>query len=242
MHRSLPFGILSAIFSLVSSASAAIITQTQGFVGTPAVQKRVAFDRFNPSYGQLQGAEWRFVLSIEGGSLTLDNDQPESQQVRVQFGASGILRSLDVHLLASDQQPLFDDSSKVVSSTNQAIDLAADDGDGSGFDPQGPDVITLWGSTTTASLTGWVDAAYLGDYVGNQLFDVQVDIASFVAAGSPHVASEVNPLTVWPNVMLIYHFTPVPEPSGFSVCGLAAAGAGFWRARRRSHRVFTRAT
>jgi hypothetical protein len=222
MNRCVPVAILAVILT-VCSASAAVISQTQGFVATPAIEKTVAFDRFNPRYGSLDGVEWRFALSVEGGSLTLDNDQPEAQHVQALLGARGSLSSQQVDLITSDQQPLLGDDAPVETSTTLAVDLASDDGDGTGFDSHGSDAATLWGTSTTANLSGWIDPSRIGEYVGTELFDVQVDITTLIAGDSTQVAAELMPPTVAPNLTLIYHFTPVPEPSMVVLGGLGLA-------------------
>ena len=222
MDRRRLSSVIALCFSMGSCATAATITQTQGFSGTPVLKQTVEFDRFNPNYGQLVAAEWRLVLDIDGGSHTVDNDGMSEKTVSVHLGALASLTSEDVKLLDASMTPILNGETAVRTSTSSSLSLAVDNGDGALFDPTGPDALTHLGGYASSFQGGFVNPSYLDEYVGTEMFRLQVDLESIAdLSDGAFVSDQVTPVTAWPNVVLIYQYEPVPEPIGFCLCGLA---------------------
>jgi hypothetical protein len=218
--------------SFASTGSATTITQAQGFAALPGVRQDIAFDRFDPSRGRLLSVEWRLLLDIDGGAQTVDNDDLAPKTVTVNLGARGSLFSEDVTLLDASMHPILREEAAVTAATSTQLVLAADDGDGMLFDPAGPDAGTHLGGYASASSGAFVNAVYFDEYVGTELFKLQVELQPLAEVDSAVSASaEVTPVTAMPNVMLIYQYEPVPEPTGLGAWLLAALAAPAIRRR-----------
>lgn len=246
--RHLPRRMVTCFFTLAlapmlavagfQTSEAAIITQSQGFGGQPSLVKTVEFDRFDPSRGTLTSVEWRIILDIEGGSLTVDNDGVDPTTVDVKLGAKASLSSTDISLVDDSFQPILSGLSAVSASTGSVFNLAADNGDGMTFDPTMPDADTHNGGFANASGTAFADPTDLSDYLGTTMFNVKVHLDQLLDFGGVGgVSGQFDPVTAWPNVVLIYEYEHTPEPGSGS---LAALGLGSWLLiqgrRRRSRR------
>ncbi len=216
-----------------------MITQSQGFGGQPSLTKVVEFAQFDPSYGTLASVEWRFNLGIEGGSLTVDNDGAVPAQVSVQLGARGSLASDDVPLLNSSLQPILSGSTSVSASTGSTFNLAADNGDGMTFDPTMPDAQTHLGGIASMSGSDTVDASFISQYLGTDMFELIVDLDQVLDfGGTGGVSGQFDPVLAWPTVTLIYEFNEiVPEPTSTlpAVVGLLTLVGLSPRQRRAPH-------
>lgn len=237
MNRS-SVGIL-ALACWIHSASptlAAQIIQTQGFVGVPSVSKTVEFDRFKPEYGHLISAQWQLVLDVDGGAFLLDNDASTGQVIDVDLGARGTLSSFDVQLLDAEMSPIAQGPTAVFAATSSRLNLDRDDGDGEIFDATGADAGRFEGSSVTSSTGGVIHPSLLDAYIGAEMFELRINIEQTASVSDSRVSRQLMPVTVSPSVILIYEYTPVPEPAGHGLMGsgvLLAAATFSHRLRRR---------
>lgn len=220
----LRISLLAAALGLLAfstDARALTITQSQGFAGQPNLAKVVEFDRFNPAYGTLQSVEWRLMLDIDGGSLTVDNDGPLPASVSVELGAAGSLLSSEVTLLNSFFQPILSGANSVGVSTGSVFELAGDNGDGMTFDPTMPDADTHVGGSASTSASDFLSPQFLADYVGTEMFKLTVDVDQLLEfGGTGGVSGQFEPVTAMPNVVLIYEFVPEPTTATLALLGL----------------------
>ena len=93
---------------IAGSASAASITQTHSFNGTPNFTETFTFDEFDDQGGALTllSIEVIFDLDIDGGIFILDNDGVDPAAGNYEFGAKGDISSTDVSLLDAALQPV----------------------------------------------------------------------------------------------------------------------------------------
>lgn len=229
-------GLLLSIVLLLTCTStlrALTITQTQGFMGWPNIDKTVEFDRFNPERGTLQSVHWAFTLGIEGGSLVVDNDGDNSIDVPVTFGASGTLQSTDVPMIDSQNRPILSAAGELVVETGGTLSLDVDQGDNSPFDPNMSDVGVYDGGMASVSGNAYVDSVAISDYVGTTLFQLDVDILEQVDLGdNENIQWQSDPMLSSANITLIYNYSFVPEPSAVGLLTLGCWGLLIMRRRR----------
>lgn len=219
------------VLFLGSPAHASTITQTQSFTGQPNLTKTVEFSRFNPSYGTLESVEWRLVLSIEGGSLTVDNDGDLPATVTVDLGANGSISSSAVTLLTDSFDSILSGASAVGVSTGTVFQLAADNGDAMTFDPTMPDADTHIGGLASSNGNGLVASQFLADYLGTDAFNLTVKVDQLLNFGGiGGVSGQFDPVMATPTVELIYNFVPEPASLLSATSGLLALLA--WGRRR----------
>lgn len=217
--------------ALGTSASAATITQTQGFIGQPNFDKVVEFERFDPALGTLQSVEWRFNLAINGGTLTVDNDGPLPAEVNVKLGATGALSSDDVRLLDDTFTNILSGGSALDVSTGTVFTLEGDNGDGMTFDPTMPDADTHVGGAASTSGSGFVNSTFFDDYLGTDYFGVTADLNQLLDFGGiGGISGQFDPVTADSNITLIYQY--VPEP-GTGISMLLGLGLLLHGCRRR---------
>lgn len=227
----IPCAVIISLSSTV--ASALTITQTQGFIGRPNLNKPVEFAKFDPSYGTLQGVGLRFDLHIEGGSLIVDNDGQQPAQVQVKLGAVGSLASADVHLVDSLLNPIASGASEVIVSTGTTLNLLADNGDGSTLDSAPPDAGSHAGGVASAFASGSVSSNFFGDYIGTDMFTIHAKISQLLDFGGVGgISGQFEPVLSEANITLTYDYVQgVPEPSTW--LGAVLSGLVLWRVRRR---------
>ena len=219
------------VFLVASTAHALTITQTQSFTGQPNLTKAVEFSRFDPSYGTLESVEWRMSLTIEGGTLTVDNDGELPASVTVELGANGSISSPDVKLLSETFESILSGTSAVGVSTGTVFELAADNGDAMTFDPTMPDADTHIGGSASASGNGFVAPQFFSDYMGTNMFNLSVKVDQLLNfGGNGGVSGQFDPVMATPTLELIYTFVPEPASLLTASSGLVALLA--WGRRR----------
>ncbi|MCA9149316.1 MAG: choice-of-anchor E domain-containing protein [Planctomycetales bacterium] len=206
-------GALTATTTIQAASIIAPVTQSQGFTGQPNLSKTVQFAKFDSSLGTLESVEWRLILDIEGGSLTVDNDGELPATVAVELGARGSITSTDVKLLTDSFDSILSGANAVGVGTGTVFNLAPDNGDMGTFDPTMPDADTHIGGSASASGNGLVGAGFLSDYIGTDMFSVAVKVDQLLEFGGVGgVSGQFDPVMASPNVQLIYNYS-VPEPA-----------------------------
>ena len=210
--------------SLAGASSAATVTQTEGFSGTPDFTKDLTFDAFDTSLGFLNSVYVEVEVLVTAGEFLVDNDSPTVGTVDIDFGIDAQLIS-GGEVIIPGVQAIAGDSAFLV--------LAPDDGDGPPIDGSTPDGATLSmvGLTDAdfATITGGLAlASYLDTNAGPD-YVIRVDTSQFFAvSGASGIDGGFRSADAIGDVTVIYDYT-VPEPT---TMGLLAVG-GLAALRRR---------
>ena len=222
--------VVFALLASVSLASAASITQTQLFGGTPSLQQTMTFDEFDDMGGSLilLSVFVSMDLDVAGGFMVLDNDGEFGASGMYDFGADALLSSSDVSLLNTALLPVL---TKLEALTSGAFTLAANDGDALGdFSAIGPDSLIVTGLSQTDADSGFLADLVEPQFIGTSTFDLVVDAtqrSDFGGVGGIEWA--VTPVTANGSVTVVYNY--VPEPATMSL--LAVGGVAALIRRRR---------
>jgi len=220
MRKAITLGLVAVVLGVVSAPAAAdVITQTELFSGTPDFVVPLTFDRFDPSMGTLLSVEIEMILNIDGGYLLVDNDGVDPAVVHAELGSSGNLSSVDVSLTNVLGQPI---ASNLVTFQDDDFSLAGEDGDGPNNQNNGPDEATLTGGAYSNSDSGFIHAAFMGNYIGITTFDILADINQYFShSGGSGVEGAFGPVFADGQVTVTYNWI-VPEPSTLSLLGFGA--------------------
>jgi hypothetical protein len=216
-----------AILVAVGSASATTITQTQTFSGIPNYTAPLTFNKFNPSLGTLLSVQVLVGLTVDGGTLILDNDATSSASGTFQFGAKGDIASVDVPLLNSSNQPVTAEIQAFYSNT---FNLNGNVGDGLGdYSPLAPDGMQYNGGPQSDNKNGFIGNFFLSSYIGTGTFIVNAAADQWSNYGSVSgVEYAVSPVSSNGSVQVVYNYNPIPEPATMALLGL-----GFMLFRRK---------
>lgn len=232
------YALAGALLFLVSpsSVSALTMTQTQGLVSKPNYSLPVEFNKFDPNLGTLTSVSYRMDLSIDGGSLTVDNDGPLDATVNVDLGAMAAISSVDVKLLDTNLNPILSGANELGIATGSTFTLKADNGDGANFDPGAPDAATHTGGVAATFSEANLNSLFLSDYVGTGTFEILVKVDQLLDFGGiGGISGQFDPVQAETKVWVTYNYEPIPEPSSMGLGGLALlAGWNIRRGRRRA--------
>ena len=222
-------------FTLLSGVAQALtIIQTKSFSFTPAGNQTLTFDKSgqDPGNWKLDSVTVTTSLTKSGGSLYVDNDSA--------VAASGSI-SQSITISLSSTGPILINTSygaigNETATTSYFVALAADDGDGEGYQAGGPD----WGGTTfsdrTVAKTETVAAFALDSYKGEgSTFSITVSGGQNIdTAAVSGVAGSFTPSTASGDVTVTYQYSSigeVPEPEPWLMVCLSLGGTMFYRRR-----------
>ena len=210
----------------ISSAHAAVITQTQSFpANTPGSTYNLTFNQFN-SAGTLTSIEIIYNLYIYGGAVSVDNDSESPQTVTANIALSGGLASTDVKLRSSDENVWATVNNQI----SQTYNLAATSGDNIGiFNATGKDDYASF----VGPNSGNANLVTKDAFVDTDRFDAETTYKGYMGAGTYTISTlttqtsnasgnaqyAVTMMQTYGNVTVIYNYTPVPEPATASLAG-----------------------
>ena len=216
--------IITAVCLLCAGvASAATITQTETYSGTPNLSQTFTFDEFDDLGGTLTLLSIQVLveLNIDGGQLVLDNDGVDPASGTYEFGAKSDISSTDVSLLDGALLPVTAELSAL---TTGVFSLTGNVGDGANdFDPSPPDGMQVNGGPLSDSDSGFISATLFAQYIGTSTYDVDLDATQWSDFGGVSgIEWAVTPVTADGEVTVIYNYIPEPATmSLLSIGGLA---------------------
>ena len=212
--------ILLTCLALGSSASAAVITQTQNFSFVPSSFQNLTFSQFNPSLGTLNGITVSVSLNKSGGSVSADNDSPTVASVDFNSEVFGNISSSSVQLKTASGAKIFGSNTGDLDVFDTiSMTLAASIGDATSQfnNTGGADYYRYYGDTGHASSSGNIGSSYWAAYQGAGSYTIKMNATnvSGISAQSGVQYAVVAP-SVFGSVTVAYNYTslaPVPEPS-----------------------------
>ena len=212
------------------AASAATITQTETYSGTPNLSRTFTFDEFDDLGGTLTLLSIQVLveLNIDGGQLVLDNDGDDPASGTYEFGAKSDISSTDVSLLDGALQPVTAELSAL---TSGGFSLAAQTGDGANdFDSSPPDGTLINGGPLTDNDDGFISATLFAQYIGTGTYEIDLDATQWSDFGGVSgIEWAVTPVTADGEVTVIYNYIPEPASMGL----LSLGGLALLRRRRK---------
>ncbi len=214
------------LLGLLSISQAATLVQTKTLpLHTPNANFALVFDQFDSSLGTLDSVQFVFVLSMYGGSVSVDNDS------EVATSATATVR-LDGLLTSSVSIPGL----WISNTLSQVFELGPTSGDPiDQYNNTGDvDHATLYGASSaspkTETASGSVAPGSLSDYVGTGTYTINA--ATLVASGASGAGVQyaVTVMQTFGELEVTYTYTPIPEPA---TAGLAGLGALLLLRRRR---------
>lgn len=228
-----------AFLSLVlatASAPAAIVTYNSATIANTTGNQTLNLSQFDTSLGTLTDVQLTWYLAITSpGSIGIDNEAPTGGSTDYDLG-------IQLQKVGSSATTLNDSFSEIFL-PNLAIDnsgsifLAADDGDGAGYQAGGTDhaLITLAAGSTNAS--GNVRSQFFDGYEGTGNWTLTLNaIQSIGVSGADKSFTGTSPdFEYYASVQYTYDPVPlgpssVPEPGTMA---LFAAGFGLLQCLRR---------
>ena len=217
---------LAVCLSLVGISSAATVTQTERFSGTPDFDEDLTFDSFDTSLGFLNSVFVEVEVLVTAGEFLVDNDSPTVGTVDIDFG-------IDAQLISGGE--VIVPAVKAVAGDSAHLILAPDDGDGPPIDGSPADGATLSmvGLTDSdfATITGGIALASYLDVNAGPDYVINVDTSQFFAvSGASGIDGGFRSADAIGEVTVIYDYT-VPEPTTMGL--LAVGGLAALRRRRK---------
>ena len=214
----------------VTMASAATITQTDSYSGTPNWGQTFTFDEFDDLGGTLTLLSIQVLvdLDVAGGLLVLDNDGVDPASGNYEFGAKSDISSTDVALLDAAFQPV---TAELDASTLGTFNLDGNVGDGANdFDPTPPDGVQVNGLAQSDADSGFISATLFSQYIGTSTFDIDLDALQWSDFGGVSgIEWAVTPVSADASVTVIYNYVPEPASMGL----LSLGGLALLRRRRK---------
>ena len=216
--------IIVTMLLISGVASAAVVTQTETFSGTPSFNRALTFNQFDDNDGAytLDSVTVRLYLTTSAGAqLDVDNDGELATEGTASFGSLGSLSSVHV-FLGGD--------AAVSTLTTKYMTLAGDDSDGAGIQTTGLDYDFLVTTEQSDSNVINVSSGSFFQYIGTGTFDINASInqeINFGAMGG--VSGAFSPLAANGRVEVEYNYT-VPEPaSALMICVVGTIALGIRR-------------
>jgi hypothetical protein len=185
-----------------------------------------SFNKFDDQDGDwtLQSVHLDFVLYAWGGFIGQDNDGTTPlYSDEVGFDVLGNITSTDVALLKGET---YDSSWECLIREEVVFDLAADDGDGSGYQTGGDDWATYAApdeeNKLVSSLSSDINSMYISSFIGSGTFDMNLSSSqeSFpITDGAAELVQ--TPMQSGGYVRVTYDFISEPAAVGLiGSCGL----------------------
>jgi len=219
--------IIALVLALAVSVSAATITdtQSQSFTAVPNYDHIFTFNKFDPALGTLLSVQITLDVSVDNGSLVVDNDGVQGGNINVDLGADATL---------AGSEPILDtgfNGIPTVSAVNSASgSVTGNDTDStSQFDNDGgPDNFVFNGTLATDSDGLFINPIFHSNYTGSgSTFTTTADVNTvFNFSGLSGLAGSFSPVDATVAVTVVYKYddgNTVPEPS--TVLSLVIAGA-----------------
>ena len=231
--------ITAALLLAAGSLQAATITQTHN-VATHGPGSTLdpwsdiwSFNKFDTLGGTRTLNSVRILFSVQawGGYIGSDNDGSTTANGSISLDVNGHLSSADVNLLDTSFQNIW---GNLLVRELDTLSLAANDGDGAGYQVGGSDWNLLSGpieaSANSTSADGYIADAVKSGYIGANTFSMtftSTQVQNLLSGGS--VESVISPQTAKGVVTITYDYIPEPASASLAVLVLVA---GFWIRRR----------
>jgi opacity protein-like surface antigen len=221
--------IAAALMICSAAASAATISETESFSGTPNLTQTLNFDQFDDQGGTLtlQSIQVTISMQVCDGQLVLDNDGEQAASGTFEFGAKADIASTDVSLVDSTLQPV---TAELEAIHTGSFSLDANVGDGlNDYDSSAPDGMLYTGGTEADSDTGMIASAAFPGYIGTGTYDIDVSATQWSDFGGVSgIEWAVSPVTASGTVTVTYCYVPEPASMGL----LSLGGLALLRRRR----------
>ncbi|MFI4911287.1 MAG: choice-of-anchor E domain-containing protein [Sedimentisphaeraceae bacterium JB056] len=198
------------------AANALTITQNDTFSGeTLDFSHTSTFNRFDTMGGTrvLNSVTFYLEFSVDSGGFIADNDAETTANISFEYAVNADLTSADVFGVTGTGVSISD---------NVALELAADDGDGSGVIDSNPsDGVIVNPSTSTFMDSQVVNSSLHFSYIGTDTFDTILDSGrTFNITGSSGVEGGYTNMTGSGEITVVYDYSVVPEPASLAILGL----------------------
>jgi hypothetical protein len=212
--------LTASTFLLGVSAQGLIITDTADFgvpaPVTPTTTETLTLDKFDTSLGILNSVEITFSITIDSGSLVVDNDGTQPATGSLELGTNGSISSSDVNLNDGSLSTNWADFSNT---TTDTFSIGPNDSDGTNdFDfDGGPDNYSFAGGPNTInggsfiSTNPTVQSTYEGSAGDTFDVDVLLNLVTDISSAGG-VAGAFTPVDASGSVTVTYNYT-IPEPS-----------------------------
>lgn len=231
--------VITSLLLISGSLHAATITQTH-YIATHGPGSNLdpwtdtwSFNKFDTQGGVLTLNSVRVQFSIQawGGYIGSDNDGGTSADGSISLDVNGSLSSSDVNLLNLSFQNVWN---ALLVRKLDTLSLAANDGDGAGYQVGGFDWNLLSGpneeNANGNSADGYIADAVKSGYIGADTFSMtftSTQLQNLLSGGS--VESIISPQSAKGVVTVTYDY--IPEPATASMSALVVL-VGLWIRRR----------
>lgn len=230
------FNTISLLSSVaaVSTASAAVITQTQNFAFIPNGSQTNTFNTFDTSLGTLTSVTVTVVLEKTGGKFEVDNDSASSGSVTLTHTLQGILSTSlgSTALLDTNFSGIGSSGTLDAVSNSGSQPLAGTSGDDTNtFNATGnSDYFQFLPGAGTVSDTGQVASNFTNLYEtdGAGTFNTTMTANQLVnAVGLGGLQQSFTVSGASGSVTIVYNYEAIPEPAsallgGFGLVALMA--------------------
>lgn len=224
--------LLTCILCFSALVDAGVITQTANFNLIPNADNIASFQKFDTLGGtrNLTSIQFKVDLTITGGQIGLDNDDPlHHAKGTLNFGAEiDFSETTDVPLLDSSLNAIPTDY-RLKTCNVWDFDIAPDNGDGSSnLDFTGPDAAQFIGQSVNSSASGYIGNQFLGTFnkIGSSTsFDILYTISGITEGILQQMQFGGSAVSTSGTISFIYNFyDPAPEPASIAllVVGITA--------------------